>query len=235
MASKQRRWGPQRSGLGGVLQPFWDGLKLGVKQPVSRVGSGAFVASPVVAFVLSQVAWCGVFVLDAAFQALVIMALSSLAVYAVMLAGWSSHSKYAFLGCLRSVALMVSYELSLGAALLSVAICSGSLNWATMLHTEALYLLAALFLICAVAETKRVPFDLLEAETELVAGYHVEYSSLGFALFCMAVTPDSGQHLLLRWVDRGGASQRWRRPYAAGTCSCGCFRAGGVLCGVQGG
>jgi NADH:ubiquinone oxidoreductase subunit H len=198
MASMQHRFGPHMSGLGGALQPFWDGLKLGVKQSVlpEQSCSGVFVASPVISFVLSQIAWSGIMLLDTAFQALVIMALSSLAVYGVMLAGWSSNSKYAFLGCLRSVALMVSYELSLGVSLLSLSMFSsgesgrGVLNlWElsdTCRHLEALYPVAALFLICTLAETKRVPFDLPEAEAELVAGYNVEYSSLGFALFFIA-------------------------------------------------
>jgi NADH:ubiquinone oxidoreductase subunit H len=124
MASMQRRFGPQVSYFSGVLQPFWDGLKLGVKEPIlpELSSSGAFSAAPMISFVLSQVAWCGIFLSDSAFQGLVIMTLSTLAVYGMILAGWSSNSKYAFLGCLRSVALMVSYELSFGSALLSVAL-----------------------------------------------------------------------------------------------------------------
>jgi hypothetical protein len=124
MASMQRRFGPHVSGFGGVLQPFWDGLKLGVKEPVlpDSSSSGAFFAAPMIAFVLAQVAWCAILVSDAAFGGLVVMAISSLSVYGIMLAGWASNSKYAFLGCLRSVALMVSYELSLGSALLSLAL-----------------------------------------------------------------------------------------------------------------
>jgi len=198
LASMQRRFGPHVSGIGGVLQPFWDGLKLGVKEPVlpDSSSSGAFAASPMISFVLSQVAWCGIWISDACFQGLVIMAISSLSVYGIMLAGWSSNSKYAFLGCLRSVALMVSYELSLGSALLSLGLFTTdvtgqrSLNFHTMsLATTpawALLPLCLIFLICILAETKRVPFDLPEAEAELVAGYNVEYSSLGFALFFLA-------------------------------------------------
>jgi NADH:ubiquinone oxidoreductase subunit H len=196
MASLQRRMGPHVSGLGGILQPFFDGLKLGVKEPIlpESSASGAFSAAPMIAFILSQISWCGIFISDAAFQGLVLMALSSLGVYGVMLAGWASNSKYAFLGCLRSVALMVSYELGFGAALLSISLfltdSTGmkSLNFAdasTMVQL-ALLPLCLLFLICILAETKRVPFDLPEAEAELVAGYNVEYSSLGFALFFIA-------------------------------------------------
>lgn len=198
MASMQRRFGPHVSGIGGVLQPFWDGLKLGVKEPVlpDSSSSGAFSAAPMISFVLSQVAWCGIFITDSSFQGLVIMAISSLSVYGIMLAGWSSNSKYAFLGCLRSVALMVSYELSLGSALLSLGLFSAdatgqrSLNFDSLSATGnpnwALSPLCLIFLICILAETKRVPFDLPEAEAELVAGYNVEYSSLGFALFFLA-------------------------------------------------
>lgn len=196
MASMQRRFGPHVSYICGVLQPFWDGLKLGVKEPIlpELSSSGAFSASPMISFVLSQVAWCGIFLSDAAFQGLVIMALSTLAVYGVMLAGWASNSKYAFLGCLRSVALMVSYELSLGSALLSLALFTDDgtgmkcLNFQSMVQTPqyALLPVCLIFLICILAETKRVPFDLPEAEAELVAGYNVEYSSLGFALFFIA-------------------------------------------------
>nr|QKY64130.1 NADH dehydrogenase subunit 1 [Colemanosphaera angeleri] len=193
MASMQRRYGPNVSGIGGVLQPFWDGLKLGVKEPIlpDSSSAGAFAASPMISFVLSQVAWVGICISDASFQGLVLMAISSLAVYGVMLAGWSSNSKYAFLGCLRSVALMVSYELSLGAALLSIGLFATDgtgmkcLNFNEMPSTPqyAMLPLCLIFLVCILAETKRVPFDLPEAEAELVAGYNVEYSSLGFALF----------------------------------------------------
>lgn len=196
MASLQRRMGPQTSGFGGVLQPFWDGLKLAVKEPIlpECSSSGAFSAAPMIAFILSQISWCGIFISDAAYQGLVLMALSSLAVYGVMLAGWASNSKYAFLGCLRSVALMVSYELGFGAALLSISLfltdSTGmkSLNFfeSSSYVQLALLPLAFIFFICTLAETKRVPFDLPEAEAELVAGFNVEYSSLGFALFFIA-------------------------------------------------
>lgn len=196
MASMQRRVGPQVSGYFGVLQPIFDGLKLGVKEPLLPEASaaGAFSAAPMISFVLSQISFCGIFLSDAAFQGLVLMALSSLGVYGVMLAGWASNSKYAFLGCLRSVALMVSYELGFGAALLSISLfltdSTGmkSLNFAdaTTNIQYALLPLCFIFLVSILAETKRVPFDLPESESELVAGYNVEYSSLGFALFFIA-------------------------------------------------
>jgi NADH:ubiquinone oxidoreductase subunit H len=196
MASMQRRFGPHTSGLGGVLQPFYDGLKLGVKEPIlpSLSSYGAFSAAPMISFIISQISWCGIFISDASFQGIVLMALSSVAVYGVLLAGWASNSKYAFLGCLRSVALMVSYELSLGAALLSIALFLTDSTGMKCLNFYdapssvqlALLPLCHIFLICILAETKRVPFDLPEAEAELVAGYNVEFSSLGFALFFIA-------------------------------------------------
>lgn len=196
MASMQRRMGPMTSGFGGILQPLYDGAKLGVKEPVlpELSASGAFAAAPMISFVLSQIAWAALFISDAAFGGLVIMALSSLSVYGVMLAGWASNSKYAFLGCLRSVALMVSYELSLGACLLCIALLTTDstgmkcINFAELSDVPLFALLPVclIFLICVLAETKRVPFDLPEAEAELVAGFNVEYSSLGFALFFIA-------------------------------------------------
>ncbi len=177
MASMQRRMGPQVSGIGGILQPFFDGLKLGVKEPIlpELSASGAFSTAPMIAFILSQVSFCVLFLSDSAYQGLILMALSSLAVYGVLLAGWASNSKYAFLGCLRSVALMVSYELGFGAALLSICLfltdSTGmkSLNFAeaSPFVQAALLPLLLLFLICILAESKRVPFDLPEARISL--------------------------------------------------------------------
>ncbi len=151
----------------------YDGLKLGVKEPIlpELSASGAFSTAPMIAFILSQVSFCVLFLSDSAYQGLILMALSSLAVYGVLLAGWASNSKYAFLGCLRSVALMVSYELGFGAALLSICLfltdSTGmkSLNFAeaSPFVQAALAPLLLLFLICILAESKRVPFDLPEA------------------------------------------------------------------------
>lgn len=183
MASMQRRMGPHTSGLGGVLQPIYDGLKLGVKEPIlpELSASGAFSAAPMISFILSQISFCGLFISDAAYQGLVLMALSSLGVYGVMLSGWASNSKYAFLGCLRSVSLMVSYELGFGAALLSISLFltdgtgSKSLNFGDISHSiqYALLPLFFIFLICILAETKRVPFDLPEASLLLMASLKV--------------------------------------------------------------
>ena len=194
MASLQHRWGPQVSGLGGACQSFWDGLKNMFKQPILPLqsGMGALLASPVVALLLSQLGWCGILVLDASFQAFIILAAGGLTVYAVMLSGWSSNSAYGFLGCWRTLALMLSYELCLGSALLGLGVMNcdtaKSFNFASLsvTHQAAAWPLGALFLIAAVAECKRLPFDLPEAEAELVAGFHVELSSLHFVLFFIA-------------------------------------------------
>jgi NADH:ubiquinone oxidoreductase subunit H len=196
MASMQKRMGPQVSGVGGLLQPFYDGIKLALKEPImpESASTGAFSAAPMIAFIISQISLAVIFVSDGAYQGLVLMALSTLAVYGVLLAGWASNSKYGLLGCLRSVSLMVSYELGFGAMLLSVSlfITDGtgvkSLNFseASPMPLVALAPILGLFIVCILAESKRIPFDLPEAEAELVAGYNVEYSSLGFALFFIA-------------------------------------------------
>jgi NADH:ubiquinone oxidoreductase subunit H len=193
MASMQRRVGPNVSGPYGLVQSVYDGLKLGLKEYVlpSLSVTGAFVVAPIVSFVLSQVAYCALFLSDGTYMGLVLMAISSLGVYGVVLSGWASNSKYALLGCVRSVSLMVSYELGFGAMLLCISLflvdpCGlKSLN----LYVPnrgilwALLPILLVFLVCILAETKRTPFDLPEAEAELVAGYNVEYSSLAFALF----------------------------------------------------
>jgi len=173
MASVQRRMGPQTSGIGGLLQPFYDGLKLGIKEPIlpELSASGAFSIAPMIAFVLSQISLSILFICDSSYQGLILMALSSLAVYGVLLAGWASNSKYAFLGSLRSVALMVSYELGFGAVLLSICLFLSdstgmkSLNFAEVSPVPilAFWPLLLIFLIVILAESKRIPFDLPEA------------------------------------------------------------------------
>jgi len=180
MASMQRRMGPQTSGIGGLLQPFYDGLKLGIKEPIlpELSASGAFSVAPMIAFILSQVSFAIIFISDSSYQGIILMALSSLAVYGVLLAGWASNSKYALLGALRSVALMVSYELGFGAVLLSICLFltdgtgMKSLNFADAPSFMQLALLPLLiiFLITILAESKRIPFDLPEAN--LTISFH---------------------------------------------------------------
>jgi len=196
MASIQRRIGPAVSGFAGILQPFWDGFKLAVKEPLlpANATTGAFFAAPLISICICIASWCTVLLTDLQLGGLILLLLSSLAVYGVMLAGYSCNSKYAFLGCLRSVSLMVSYELVISVLILCIALFFYDgvgfkcLSFAEANQKFSLILLPTglIFYICLLAETKRVPFDLPEAEAELVAGYNVEYSSLGFAVFFVA-------------------------------------------------
>jgi NADH-quinone oxidoreductase subunit H len=198
MASMQRRKGPNVVGILGVFQPIADGVKLMVKEPIlpSSANTLIFLIAPVLTFLLSQVAWAvipfgeGAVFADIHVGLLYVFAISSLGVYGIITAGWSSNSKYGFLGSLRSAAQMVSYEVSIGLILITVLLCVGSLNLTeVVLAQEAvwfcvpLFPLLVLFFISCLAETNRAPFDLPEAEAELVAGYNVEYSAMGFTLF----------------------------------------------------
>jgi NADH-quinone oxidoreductase subunit H len=198
IASIQRRRGPNVVGMWGLLQPLADGLKLLVKESVlpSNANLLIFIIAPILTFLLSLLGWAvipfghGMVLSDLNVGLLYIFAVSSLGVYGIITSGWSSNSKYAFLGALRSAAQMVSYEVSIGLIIISVLLCAGSLNLSKIIIAQEsiwyivpLFPVFIMFFISALAETNRAPFDLPEAEAELVAGYFTEYSAMGFALF----------------------------------------------------
>tara|TARA_B110001450_G_C17653200_1_gene494138 strand:- start:1547 stop:2539 length:993 start_codon:yes stop_codon:yes gene_type:complete len=198
LASIQRRRGPSIVGIWGLGQPLADGLKLLVKESILPSNSNViiFVIAPILTFLLSLLGWAVIpfsqtsVLSDLNIGLLYIFAVSSLGVYGIICSGWASNSKYAFLGALRSAAQMVSYEVSIGLIIISVLLCAGSLNLSkVILAQESIWYIIPLFpvfimfFVSALAETNRAPFDLPEAEAELVAGYNVEYSAMGFALF----------------------------------------------------
>jgi NADH-quinone oxidoreductase subunit H len=198
LAAIQLRKGPNVVGPFGLWQPFADAIKMLTKETIIPSGANRilFIMAPMLTFVLAMLAWAvipvndGWAIADINVGVLYLFAISSLGVYGIIVAGWASNSKYAFLGALRSAAQMVSYEVSMGFVLVTVLLCAGSLNLTTIVLAQQkiwfcvpLFPMFIIFFVSALAECNRAPFDLAEGESEIVAGFFVEYSSMSFGLF----------------------------------------------------
>ncbi len=198
IGAMQLRQGPMTVGPYGLLQPLADGVKLFFKETVIPTGANkvVFVMAPMITFILALVGWAvvpfgpGLVLADINVGVLYLFAISSLGVYGIIMAGWASNSRYAFLGALRSAAQMISYEIAIGLIIITVLISAGSLNLSVIVMSQAgmWYIIPhfpmfMIFMVSILAETNRHPFDLPEDEATLVTGYNVEYSSMTFALF----------------------------------------------------
>lgn len=200
----QVRIGPNRVGWLGLLQPIADAVKLFLKESInpSKASRKLFIFAPVIALAPALAAWAAIpfqpgwVLANINAGVLYILAMTSLGVYGILISGWASNSKYAFFGAMRSAAQVISYEIAMGFALVGVLMAAGSANFSTIvLHQQGgiwhwywlpLLPLFVVYWISGIAETNRLPFDMAEGESEIVAGFHVEYSGMGFALFFLA-------------------------------------------------